>query len=112
MAHRVDKYHVKTLHAFVKVVEFEKAVNGNIPPILVVDKVQNFWDTMGAEAVRDLAAWIEWATLNGLEDYEIAVTVGHDLNGAGSECFSPRSTGYAKHLEEYHAEKVEELKTE
>jgi dienelactone hydrolase len=85
--------------AFVQVVLFERKAKPEYTALQVVMAVDHFWKTMNDQALVDLAAYIDWAKANGDEDFRIAGTVGHDLGGAGSLCFLPRSDGYSKRLE-------------
>ena len=93
----------KALHAFRNVVQFEKAINANIPPVQIVVMITRFWDLMGDEAMIDLSNYIKWSQLYNEDIMRTSATVGHDLNGAGSRCFLPRSNNYTQHLADYFA---------
>jgi len=50
--------------------------------------------------IKDAAGFLYWCSQNGGSKMLIAGTLSHDIWGLyrGVECFSPRVSGYAKHL--------------
>jgi hypothetical protein len=89
----------QAIEAVTEVVRFVQTVQPDLEPLDVMIAVDNFWHTMGDAAIVDLAVFIKYGRAHQMDNMEIGATVGHDLNGAGSRCFLPRSNGYAKRLE-------------
>jgi hypothetical protein len=54
----------------------------------------NFQEKCGKPNVSALARYIDYALKHKKTISDIATTIAHDLNGAGSDCFCPRSNKY------------------
>ena len=97
---KLTEERVKAITACTDVVKFVRDTQPDLEPMDVMMKVDYFWHEMGNKAMIDLAAYIKYAKEHVMPDFQIAGTVGHDLNGAGSRCFLPRSDGYSERLDE------------
>ncbi len=53
-----------------------------------------FVETHGDSAISAMGRYIEWAEELGKKDNEIAVTLGHDLNGSKDKYMLPRSSSW------------------
>jgi len=103
---KVSKERKQAIQACLDVVEFVRKVQPDLARLDVIITVDNFWHTMGDKSMIDLNAYIVYARAHDMEDYQIAGTIGHDLNGAGSHCFLPRSDGYSERLADNTNENV------
>jgi len=82
---------------FQDVVEFERCTTND--PVDVVIGLTRYLDAYGEDGLHDLVGFITFGRRANMTEMEIAATIGHDLNGAGSPGFSPRSHGYGKHTD-------------
>ena len=57
--------------------------------MIAVDYIDEF-------GLKDIIAFINFCKKNDMEN-KIAPTLAHDINGMKSDCFLPRTSGYAKH---------------
>ena len=57
--------------------------------MIAVDYIDEF-------GLKDIIAFINFCKKNDMEN-KITPTLAHDINGMKSDCFLPRTSGYAKH---------------
>jgi hypothetical protein len=60
-----------------------------------------FQELQGQEAVEAMKRFILFAKEKNLNTTQIAITIAHDLNGAGTPCFSPRTSGYQNETDRF-----------
>jgi len=82
---------------FQAVVEFERCTTND--PVDVVIGLTRYLDVYGEAGLHDLVGFIKFGRDNNMDDHQIAATIGHDLSGAGSRGFLPRSNDYGKHAD-------------
>jgi len=97
----------KAITACTNVTKYIRDTQFEVRPMQAMMVVDNFWHTMGDKSMIDLDAYIMWARKHGEPETQISFTVAHDLSGAGTRCFLPRSDGYAETLEEFMKESKE-----
>lgn len=94
-----EERHEATI-ACVNIVKYIRSTQFYLSPTQAVMVVEHFWNKMGDKSMIDLSAYVKWAQKHGEPEERITATVCHDLNGASSRCFLPRSDGYTKYLKE------------
>lgn len=60
----------------------------------LIEALVNLDVCCGMESSKALSRFVDKAKEDKKEDGYIAGTIGHDLKGAGSKCFCPRTSSY------------------